>query len=148
MNNKVKTSLKALTVAVFQGLFWWGGYNFKASRRFIAPFVLSVACAIILRLWYVIPLMCPAMLVFSLGYGDNSRFRHIFGDGWGRSVWGLLGALALSLGLFLTGHLAWYFFLPYLVLNFILENALKNLKQWLGDPIIGVGFGCIVFLIK
>jgi hypothetical protein len=85
--------------------------------------------------------------LLTLGYGEKSPLRHIFGDGWGRGVWGLLVALGASVGLLLGHFLAWWLFIPYLVINFTLENALKKLPQDIGDPIIGLGFGSLLFLI-
>lgn len=127
-------------------LFSWGGFNFKQARRFIMPFLLSVFCCLFLHsLWPL--LMLISIGGFSLGYGDNSVFRHIFGSGWGRSVWGLIAAICLSMPLFLTHHLSVWLLIPYLALNFTLENALKNLNQLIGDIIMGMGFASIVFLI-
>lgn len=59
-----------------------------------------------------------------------------------------MAALCLSVGLLATGHLHWYFFLPYLAVNFTLENALKNVNQKIGDPVIGAGFSAIVWLVS
>lgn len=127
-------------------LFWLGGYSWKPARRFIMP-VLITGLALFLThdLWTLTMLSC--MGCFSMGYGEFSPLRHIFGNGWGRGVWGILSAICLSLALFLTHHLEWYLFVPYLALNFTLENALKNVDQRIGDIIIGAGFASIVLLI-
>lgn len=132
---------------ISSALFWLGGFSFLPARRFIMPFILTITSLYLTHWnWYCLS-MLSCMGIFCLGYGDNSPLRHIFGNGWGRGIWGLLGALALSLGLFLTGHLVWYLLIPYLVVNFILENALKDIPQFIGDPIIGLGFSSIVLLI-
>ena len=110
------------------------------------PTILAVSCAIITHSFWSMT-MLVSMAAFSLGYGDDSVFRRIFGNGWGRGVWGLLGALSLSLGLFITGHIGLMPFLAYIVINFVLENALKNVNQKIGDPIIGLGFSSIVFIV-
>ena len=139
--------IKILTDFVCAGLFWWGGYSWHNARRFIMPVVLTGALYLLLNsLWALTAL--SSSVIFCLGYGDKSVLRRVFGNGWGRAIWGLLSGLAISLGLFLTGHVFWYFFLPYLILCFVLEDALKNLPQWIGDPIIGAGFGVIVFIVK
>lgn len=96
--------------------------------------------------WEILSLSCIA--IFCLGYGESSPLRHCFGNGWGRGVWGLLAAISLSLALVLTHHIAIWFFVLYLALNFTLENALKNVKQWIGDPIIGLGFASIIWFVK
>lgn len=139
--------IKLLIVVISGALFWWGGYNYLTARRIIMPAMLTFAC-----LWLTKDLWCLTMMasygVETLGYGPKSPFYHCFGNGWGRGVWGLLVAIALSLGAFLTGHLAWYWFAAYLAQGFTLENALKNLPQKYGDPIIGAAFGCIVLIIR
>lgn len=87
------------------------------------------------------------MGIFCLGYGEKSPLRHCFGNGWGRGVWGLLAALSISTTFLLTGHLILLLFFSYLALNFTLENALKNIPQVIGDPLIGAAFASIILLI-
>ena len=138
--------IKFFIIPICSALFWWGGFSWHNARRFIMPSVLTASCFWITRdLWTLT--MLASMGFLCLGYGDKSPLRHVFGDGWGRGVWGLLVALALSLGLFLTGHLAWYFFVPYLAINFTFENALKKIPQVIGDPIIGASFASVVLLV-
>lgn len=139
--------LKLIVMAICSILFWWGGYNFHNARRFILPIVLTSFCIFLTNWDWRLLFMLSVIGAFCLGYGEKSPLRHVFGDGWGRGIWGILVAICLSLPLFLTHHLLIYFFLPYLALNFTLENALKKLPQWLGDPIIGLGFSLILLLI-
>ena len=110
------------------------------------PFLLAVFSLFITLDWWTLT-MLATMGIFCMGYGEDSPLRHIFGDAWGRGVWGLLAGITLSTGLFFSGHLHLYFYLPYLALNFTLEPALRKLPQDIGDPLIGAGFGSIVFLI-
>jgi len=132
---------------ILSACFWWGGKRWHNARRFIMPIILSIFCAWG-RAWWLFPAICVPMAgMLTLGYGDKSPLRRIFGDGWGRGVWGLLVALAASLGLFIGGFLPIYWFIGYLALNFTLENALKKLPQDIGDPLIGLGFASLVFLI-
>ena len=91
--------------------------------------------------------MLSAYGVLSVGYGDNSLFKHIFGDGWGRGVYGFLVALSLSLWAVLTNHIHPSFFVGYLAVGFTLENACKKLPQILGDLIIGCGFGLLALIV-
>lgn len=138
--------LKFLIMGTCGFCFWKGGHNSLYFRRFIMPVILTLA-----GLFFTHSLLALTMLsstvIFSLGYGDNSPFRHIFGNGWGRGVWGLLSGLALSLGLFIGVYIHLYWFIPYLALNFILENALKDIPQDVGDPIIGTGLASILIII-
>lgn len=137
--------IKLIIMAIGSGLFWWGGYSWHDARRFLLPLLLTATCYFITGDARCLIMLCSC-LSFCLGYGEKSPLRHIFGNGWGRGVWGLLSALALSLPLLLIGHVYLFFFLPYLVLNFVLENALKDIPQAFGDTIIGCGLCLIVFL--
>lgn len=138
--------LKISVMVICAGLFWWGGFSFLAARRFIMPTCLMITSMVISHnLWTITMLSC--MGIFCLGYGEKSPLRHIFGNGWGRGVWGFLAAICLSLALFLTHHLSIWFFVLYLSFNFTLENLLKNINQKIGDPIIGLVFSSIVLLI-
>lgn len=154
-------ALKLLVMILCAGLFWWGGDSWKPARRFIMPVVLALCCAYYAHsFWALAMLSCIG--AFCLGYGEKSPLKHVFGNGWGRGVWGLISASCLSAPLFLTqhlgiqvGHLAlasapWTYILLalYSSLNFILENALKDINQKLGDPLIGLGFASIVFLVQ
>lgn len=150
---------KLIIIAICAALFWLGGFCFLASRRFVFPFVLAVYASIVLAmLWPLTMFSCAG--IFCLGYGEKSPLRHCFGNGFGRGVWGLLAAICLSVPLFLTHHLGepigflhitpllcFVEFVLYLALNFTLENALKNIPQCIGDPIMGAGFASIVLLI-
>lgn len=155
--------IKFIIDIVSGALFWWGGKNFVSARRYILPTVLTVYAGFTSH-----ELACLSMLisiaVFDLGYGDKSFFRHCFGDGWGRGVWGLLGGLALSIWAICTGHFgcpsfitnAWFvswppliWFVIYNASCFTLENVLKKLNQNIGDPLICIfSFGSIVWFVK
>ncbi len=140
--------LKIGIILVCSALFWIGGKKWHNARRFIMPLILALYFAIKCKVWWLLPgIWLPMVAFLCLGYGDNSPLRHIFGDGWGRGVWGLLVACGASLGLTVGGFLPIYWYIAYLALNFTLENALKKLPQDLGDPIIGAGLASLVFLI-
>lgn len=138
--------LKLLIMAVCAALFWWGGYSWHNARRFVMPAVLSLtSCFLCHSLWPLTMLTCMGALC--LGYGEKSPLRRIFGDGWGRGVWGLLASACLAVPLLVTHHLAFLLFVLYLALNFTLENVLKKMPQFIGDPIIGLGLASILLLI-
>ena len=139
--------IKLAILLISSVCFWIGGRWWHNARRFVMPLILGIYFAIHCKWWLILAIFFPAVGMLCLGYGDKSPLRHIFGDGWGRGVWEILVALALSLGLLVGHFLAWWLFIPYLALNFTLENALKKLPQDLGDPLIGLGFGSLVFLI-
>lgn len=127
-------------------LFSWGGFNNHNMRRFVMPLSLSLSCCFITHsLWPLLMLVSIGFLC--MGYGDKSPLRHIFGDGWGRFVWGALVALGFSVPLCLKGFVNPFFVLPYVVLCATLENSLKNIQQVLGDLLIGIAIGSIIFLV-
>jgi hypothetical protein len=136
-----------LTTVVFAGILMAsGGHNFLFARREMMPiFIMSDCLYVTHNPWALTMLLACGIL--HLGYGDKSKFRHIFGDAWGRGVWGLLVALALSLWAVLTGHLALPWFIAYLIVGFFLEPLFKNLPQIFGDLIIGAGLASFVFFI-
>jgi hypothetical protein len=138
--------VKIATVFISAGLFFIGGWKWHNARRFIMPCVITGMSFWITHNWWALT-MLASMGFLCLGYGDKSPLRHIFGDNWGRGIWGLLVAISLSIGLFLTHSLQWFWFIGYLGLNFTLEPALKKIYQFIGDPIIGAGMASIVFLI-
>lgn len=138
--------MKLLVLTMSSALFWVGGYCWHNARRFILPILLTLTCWLLSKdIWSLT--MLTTCGTFCLGYGEKSPLRHIFGNGWGRGIWGLLSALCLSTALFLTHHLALPLFLAYLAINFTLENALKNFPQFIGDPLIGMGFAAIILFI-
>lgn len=153
--------IKILIIAICAGLFSWGGFNNHNMRRFVLPIVLVGTMLFITHEIWCLMSLC-VIGAYCMGYGEKSPLRHVFGDGWGRGVWGLIAATCLSLPLFLTHHLGmtfgslplnsepWplIFLFVYLALNFTLENALKSMQQIIGDLIIGAGFGTIVLLIR
>lgn len=136
-----------ITFAIASGvLFSAGGYNFLFARRWMMPILLTLFAAYVTRdLWSITMLSACGSL--SLGYGEKAPLRHVFGDCWGRGIWGLLVAACLSTGLMIAGHLSVVNYIGYLVLGFFLEPIFKNLPQMYGDAIIGAGFGLIAFLM-
>lgn len=139
--------IKIVILLTTAGLFFIGGWKWHNARRFIMPVVLAFTCLGLTYCYWSLTMLL-SMAFLCIGYGDKSPLKHSLGNGWGRSCYGLLVALSLSLGLFYSGHLDWYWLAAYLAINFTLENALKDIPQWIGDTIIGCGFGSIVFLLK
>lgn len=140
-------ALKILIVLICSFLFWWGGHSWNVARRYFMPLLLTATSFLLTHFEIYSLIMICSIGFLTLGYGEKSPLRHVFGNGWGRGIWGLLVGLALSLPLFLTAHIQWYLFVAYIVLSFTLENALKDIDQMIGDPIIGMTFGSIIFLI-
>ena len=133
-----------ISSAIFMAV---GGDNFLLARRELMPLIIcSDAYYTTKSPWCF--LMLSACFILHLGYGDKSKFRHIFSDTWGRGVWSFLVALCLSAPMFFTGHISLPYFIGYLVLGFFIEPLFKNLWQVAGDLIIGAGLASVVFIIK
>jgi len=141
---------------VCAALFMIGGWFFLTARRDIAPPIFVIHCALISQSWWAFAAL-TAVAIFHLGYGSKSFFRHCFGDGWGRGVWGLLAGVALSTWALITNHLGvdlgfihlsgWIVYALYLGLCFTLENVLKKIFEPIGDALDGIGFYVLIFLI-
>ena len=140
--------VKLLLTAVNSALYWWGGYDFVAARRFIMPGVIALSCAVATHWWLGIPVIYGPMVgCLCIGYGEKSVLYKLFGDAGARGIWMALVAAAASLGLFFSGHLHLYFLIPYIVINGVFGATLKDLPQTIGDPIYGASLGSILFLV-
>lgn len=136
-----------IILIILSGCFFsWGGHSFLLARRLFMPVILTASCFYITHSWWSLTMMASYGCL-TLGYGDNSPLRHIFGQCWGRGIWGILVSLALSLGLFMTGNIALWLFISYLIACFFAEPLLKNLWQVAGDFLIGCVFGSIVLIV-
>lgn len=117
-----------------------GGFHFLWMRRYIMPFVLAIAASIQLHILWIGLVVLPVIGTLCLGYfGKGSHF--------GRGLWLFLQSLVIGIGLLLTGHIYWYFFLPYIVISGVLGGSLVNLFQPIGDFIEGFWLGSIILLI-
>lgn len=125
-----------------------GGYSFKAARRYILPVVLGIGLSLATKTWWVGLMILPTMGLLSIGYGEKSFLEHIFNDAWARFVWFALVCLGVGTGLFLTGHLAWYWFFTYVVVNATLGITIRKYNQIITDLIFGAAIASIVFLVR
>ena len=121
--------IKLLTDFICGALDSLGGYHWLFCRRFIMPSVLAVCSSLVCGVWWIGILCLPACGTRCLGYFS--------GQNWGRALWLFTQAVALSIGLLLFHHLAWYFFVPYIVGAGIRGGIYKNWYQPVGDFITG-----------
>lgn len=116
-----------------------GGYHWLFCRRYIMPVVLAVAFSLIIHVWWVGLMVLPVMGTLCLGY---------FPWGWfGRASWLGLQAVVIGAGACLTGHFAWYFYFPCVVLAFLAGGLLYDLQQIYGDVIFGMILALPLFFI-
>ena len=116
-----------------------GGWHFLWMRRFCMPVLLAVTACFCLHPWYYGALCLPAIGTLCLKYFS--------GENWGRGLWLFVQAIALAVGLTLTGHLAWFIFVPYCIGSGILGGIYKNWFQPIGDLIAGVYLGLFILFV-
>jgi hypothetical protein len=128
---------KIAIVLLSSFLNWAGGYHWLWARRWSMTFLIALGCAFFTHCWWIFPLVMIPMAI-SLSLHDQNR-----------GVWCVMTSLGASIALLLTGHLAWYWFIVYNVINYVLGWQLVKNKQTqlICDTITGAGFGLIVFLI-
>lgn len=132
-----------MTCAVF---FFWGGYAQHNFRRFYMPPLIALGLSLTSHIWWVGITSLPLIGVMTIGYGEKSILYKYLTDEVARAVWMSLAAIIIGLGAFLTGHLAWYFYFPYILWAGFLGATLRNLNQILGDLIFGAYLSSIIFL--
>lgn len=117
-----------------------GGWHILWMRRYLMPVVMATAVSFLVHLWWCGLMMLPVMGTLCIGYGKDGNF--------GRSLWIGLQCFVLGLGLCITGHLLWYFYLPYVLLGCVFGGIYRNWPQWLGDSITGSYMASIIFLVR
>lgn len=118
----------------------WGGYSWHNARRYLMPLLIAISVSIITHVWWA-GLMClPAMGTLCIGYSKDGNF--------GRALWIGLQCFALSIGLLCFQHLAWYFFLPYILGGCVLGGLYRNWQQIIGDVVTGSWLGIIILLVR
>ena len=137
--------LKILVILSCAGLYFWGGFSWHNARRYIMPLLLSLSCLLFSHsLWALTMLVSSPLL--TIGYGEKSIFRHIFGDAWARFVYLSIVATVLSIWMIFILHTNILLILTYIGLCGTLGITLRKFNQWLGDPIFGAALATIVFL--
>lgn len=119
-----------------------GGFHWLFARRYIMPFILGVCISIISHTWWLGLTILPVMGTLCLGYKN-------FGTGnFSRAMWLFVQAVVIGLGVTITGHLHWYFYVPYIIGAGVLGGVYKNWKQQIGDLVTGCWLGIIVFFVR
>lgn len=116
-----------------------GGYHWLFCRRFIMPVVIGVAVSIAAHTWWLGFICLGAMGTLCIGYSGR-------GNAW-RAFWIFLQAVVLSVFVMLLGHLAWYFFAPYIVLGGVLGGLYRHWDQVIGDFVTGFYLSSFIWLV-
>lgn len=116
----------------------WGGYSYHNARRFMMPLIMGISVSLITHIWWAGLLVLPVIGTLCLGYFSDKN--------WGRALWLFLQAVVIGLGLNITGHLQWYFYVSYIIGSGILGGFYKSWYQPFGDFIVGIYLGLIIFI--
>ena len=116
-----------------------GGYHWLFCRRFIMPCVIALGVSIGSGIWWLGFTVLPVMGTMCLAYFG--------GKFWGRGLWLALQATVIGAGSLVLGHLAWWFYVPYIGGALLLAGFLYDLEQLIGDFIYGFWLAVIIFLV-
>ena len=132
--------IKIIVDLICGALNAWGGFSWHNARRYLMPVVLGITVSVLTHIWWLGLLILPVIGTLCLGYFHFGNF--------GRGLWLFLQSFVIGAGLLLTGHLVWYFYIPYCIISGILGGLLVKLYQPIGDAIEGCWLGIIVFLVR
>lgn len=105
-------------------------HNFQ---RFVLPVVYAISVSYISHVWWLGLTVLPMIGPICLGYKDYGNK-----DSVARALWLFVICVVASLGPFLTHHLAWYVFFPYIVTAGFVGTLTRNINNWIGAPINGL----------
>lgn len=121
-----------------------GGYHWLFCRRYIMPVVLAITFSIVIHIWWIGITVLPVISTLCLSYKDFG----FLGNAVSRGLWLASQALVLAFGVCIAGHLAWFFYVPYVLLAFVLGFTLFNLTQIIGDIIFGILLSSIILFLR
>lgn len=124
--------IRILIIAACSWLNYKGGKNWLPARRFIMPALIGTFWAIQTHWWIFFAIGMPMGFLLSTGDGN-------------RPLWCALGALGASIALMVTGSVAWWLGVPYIVLNAFIGWKVVSWKSC--DYFTGAGFASLVFLV-
>lgn len=139
--------VKILIDIICAFLNFLGGAYQHNYRRYVMPVVLGGGISLS-SVWWLGLTTLPVMGILSIGYGDNSALRRFLGNAGARGMWLFLVAIGIGFGPWLTGHLHWYFYVPYFLIAGVLGATLRNINQIIGDLIEGAFLALIIFIIN
>lgn len=133
--------IQVITIILSGALNSLGGYHYLFCRRYIMPVIIAITISILTHIWWCGLMVLPVIGTLCLGYDFGRGFL-------GRGLWLALQAFVIGIGVCVTHHLAWYFFVPYVIIAFLLEGSLYSLFQIIGDIVFGCWLSIIVFFVR
>jgi hypothetical protein len=139
--------VKIIVIIIAAALYWWGGYSWHNARRFILPLLLAGASCWFSHSFWAITMIVSSPIL-TIGYGDKSILKHIFGDAWARFVYLSLSALFLSAWMIFALHTNILLILGYIGLCGTLGITLRKINDLIGDFLFGIALALIVFIVR
>lgn len=140
--------IKIIIPLVCAGLNAWGGYSWHNARRFIMPVIIGAAVSYFSHCWWLGLTVLPVIGVLTVGYGEKSILYKYLSDAGARGTWMFLVAMVIGFGATITGHLSWFFYIPYCVVSVIIGVTLRNINQIVGDLIFGALFATVILFVS
>lgn len=119
------------------GELWW--HN---AQRFIMPIILGIGVSVITHVWWLGFTVFPSIGVICLGYKDYGK-----SDGFDRGAWLAVICAVIGLGCVIFNHLAWYLYIPYIVLGGIWGGVTRNWWNVIIAPISGLIIGSMIWFV-
>lgn len=120
------------------GELWW--HN---AQRYIMPVMLGVTASIVSHVWWLgfcmLPMIGPLVVGYSV-YGKS--------DGFDRGMWLFSICFVAGLGLVISQHVVWYFYIPYCILAGIWGGVSRRWWNVVIAPISGMLIGSIILFVR
>lgn len=118
------------------GELWW--HN---AQRFIMPIIITAGIFYITHSWYSLTAL-PMIGALVLGYKDYGKT-----DSVARALWLFVICVVAWLGQVITGHLAWFIYVPYIIGAGWVGTLTRNINNLIGAPINGFWIGLPILFI-
>lgn len=119
------------------GEIWW--HN---AQRWILPAVLGLGVSLITGIWWLGILVYPCCVPIDLGYTDYGP-----SNGFDRGAWLAVICAVAGIAAIIFGHLAWYYYLGYIVTGGVWGGVTRNWLNFVIAPISGAIIGCLILCI-
>lgn len=132
-----------LTVIVSCMVLKWLGETLEHNfQRYVLPLVYAVGVSFVSHTWWLGLTVLPMIGALVLGYKDYGSK-----DSVARALWLFVICCVAALGPFLTHHLAWYVFFPYIVTAGFVGTLTRNINNLIEAPIGGLWIGLPILFI-
>lgn len=111
-------------------------------QRFCLPIIYSMAVSVDSHCLWLGLTTLPMIGAIVLGYKDYGSK-----DSVARALWLFVICVVASVGPFLTHHLAWYVFFPYIASAGFVGTLTRNINNFIGAPINGLWIGLPIWFI-